>query len=196
ALTREGRLQDALPFAERGVELYEQNAELQGTMGYLLAMADRFPDALPYLQRKVELRPDDAHARANLAVALKRLDRSEEAREMGESALELEPAQPTAHAIMAALCRERGDFERALGHFEKALERKPDNGSVLFGLYGIKKDVSEEDDVAAILATLAAKETITAEELVQYNFTLANIFDRLKSPERAIFYYKAANDLR
>lgn len=156
----------------------------------------RHEEAREHLERCVELAPHVAKFHADLGAIAFRRDEVEEAERLCRKALDINPELASAHSMMASLEKTRGNFDAALEHFDKAFGKLRQEGGLFNNLYSIKKEISEDDDVAAILLHLEQQETTSRNDLMAYNYALGSVFDQLKSPERAIFYYKAANELR
>ncbi|WP_161958646.1 tetratricopeptide repeat-containing sulfotransferase family protein [Ferruginivarius sediminum] len=156
----------------------------------------RHGEARTYLERCIELAPKVAKFYGDLAAIAFRQDDMDEAERLCRRALELNPDLPSAHSMLASVEKTHGNFEAAIEHFDKAFGKLQQEGGLFNNLYSIKKDISEEDDVAVILSRLEAQETTSKSDLMAYNYALGGVFDQLNSPERATFYYKAANELR
>lgn len=190
------RPNDAEFFLDKVLETEPDNVLAINHKATIAALRDRYEDARELLERCVELQPRAPKFYADLAGIMFRLDRIEDAERLCRTALEMNPELPGAHSILATIERTRGNFEASLRHAEKVIGKTSQEGGLFSSIYAVKKDVSEEDDVATILARLQSQETTSKKDLMAYNYTLGELFDQLKSPERAIFYFKAANELR
>jgi len=152
--------------------------------------------AREYVERALEKAPDAPGLQVDMAHVLFHEDDLEGAEKCCRDALRVAPNLPGAHGMLAQIARTRGDFETSQKHAEKVIELAPQKGGAISNFYASKKDVSEDDDVASVLARLEAQETTSKRDLTAYYYTLGELFHKLKSPKRAIFFLKAANDFR
>ena len=152
--------------------------------------------AREYIERGLAKAPNVPALHVNLASVQFHEDDLEGAEKSCRTALRLAPNMPGAYGMLAQIARTNGDFETSKAYAEKVIELAPQKGGALSNLYASKKDVTEEDDVASVLARLEAQEQTSQRDLTAYNYTLGELFHKLKSPQRAIFFFKAANDFR
>ena len=152
--------------------------------------------ARAYIDRGLAQNPNVPALHVNLASILFHEDDLDGAEQACWKALRVAPQAPGPYGMLAQIARTRGNFEASQTYAEKVIELAPQKGGPLSNYYASKKDISEEDDVASVLARLEAQEGTSKRDLTAYYYTLGELFHKLKSPERAIFFLKAGNDFR
>jgi Flp pilus assembly protein TadD len=124
ALLEEGRLEEALPHAQRAVQL-TGDGDFHANLGTVLNALGRVSESEAVLRRALETRPGDPVAYCGLGTSLARQERPEEALAAYRKALELDPRTPGLEANLAALHLLRGEIEQAVSWGRKAVERSP-----------------------------------------------------------------------
>jgi protein O-mannosyl-transferase len=126
ALSRAGRLDDALVQCTEAVRLDPEKALLRYNLGLVFAKLGRQAEAIEAYAQAVSLQPDYADAHNNYAVTLARVHRTEEARREFEATLRLRPDDAEAHYNLGALLLELRRAPDAVEQFAAALRLKPD----------------------------------------------------------------------
>lgn len=125
ALSRVGRLNEALGHDLEAVRLDPANALLHYDLGVLLGKLGRTPEALDAYANAVRLQPGYADAHNNYAVTLAQAGRRDEALREFETTLRLRPDDAEAHDNFGLLLSELGRGPEAIEHFSAALRLRP-----------------------------------------------------------------------
>ncbi len=197
ALMQTERDKDAETFIEKALEQDPEDlAALTQKVGVCLHQ-HQDEKAESYLATALAKAPNAPALLVNKAQILFRKDDIEGAEREAKKVLKTAPNVPAANSMMAQIARTRGDFELSRYYAERVIATAGNQkGGAISGLYAVKSEITEEDDVQSVLQQLEAQETTSKQDLTAYNYTLGHLFHKLKSPERAIFFFKAANDLR
>ncbi len=196
ALMQAERHKDAETFLDK---ILEQDPDDIGALSQKASIAlsrHNAKAAREYVERGLAKAPHAPGLQVDMASVLFQEDDLDGAERCCRNALKLAPKLPGAYGMLAQIARTRGDFETSRKYAEKVIELAPQKGGAISNFYASKKDVSEDDDVASVLARLEAQETTSKRDLTAYYYTLGELFHKLKSPQRAIFFLKAANDFR
>ena len=121
ALTRAGRLEEALAAARMAVEKRPDHANAYATLGALLISAERFIQAEEILGRALEIDPSHKENRHNIAEMLRVQSRYEEALEAYRAVIEIDPEHARAHAYMGDVLVRLHRYADAVGSLNKAL---------------------------------------------------------------------------
>jgi hypothetical protein len=117
-LRRLGRVDDALPLLENGVELAPNSWELHSDLALALCDLDRFASAAKSLERAVQLHGLDALLAINLAIVRKCEGRVDEALQLTDESLRRQPEMAAAHVNRAHLLLLQGRFEEGWREYE------------------------------------------------------------------------------
>jgi tetratricopeptide (TPR) repeat protein len=117
-LRRLGRVEDALPLLEKGVELAPNSWELHSDLALAFCDLDRFASAAKSLERAVQLHGLDARLAINLAIVRKCEGRVDEASRLTEEALRMQPDMAAARVNRAHLLLLQGQFEEGWREYE------------------------------------------------------------------------------
>ena len=196
SLVQTERPRDAEVFLDKVLEVAPADVAALSQKASLALSRHNVTKARAYVEDALEHAPHAPALQVDLASVLFQEDDLAGAERCCKAALRRAPGLVGAYGMLAQIARTRGDFEASRAYAEKVIELAPQKGGALSGLYASKKDVSEDDDVANVLARLEAQETTSQRDLTAYYYTLGELFHKLKSPERAIFFLKAANDFR
>ena len=133
ALLNEGRIHEALEYAQRAVEV-APSAETHRNLGIALTQAGKLQAAIEEFDLALRLKPSLADTHHNLAVALLRMGRKPEAIAQWEEALRINPDFAEAHCNLGVVLQQSGKIEDAVGHYEQALRAKPDYAETHYNL--------------------------------------------------------------
>lgn len=126
-LTARGAPEEALPHAQRAVELKPDFPEALNNLADNLTHTGRPAEALPLLERALALQPRYAQAENNRGVALVSLGRMDEAIQRFQRAIELQPKLAEAHYNLGLARADRGDFAAAIQQFAETARLRPDH---------------------------------------------------------------------
>ena len=121
ALTRAGRLEEALAAARIAVEKRPDHADTYATLGALLISTERFIEAEEILGRALEIDPSHKENRHNIAEMLRVQSRYEEALEAYRAVIEIDPEHARAHAYMGDVLVRLHRYADAVESLNKAL---------------------------------------------------------------------------
>ncbi|MBK1671000.1 hypothetical protein CKO28_23620 [Rhodovibrio sodomensis] len=196
ALMQANRPKDAEQFFDMVLAQDENHVPALSQKGSIALSRYQRQAARDYIERALEIAPQAPGLKVDLASVLFHEDDLAGAERLCREALRMAPGLPAAYGMLSQIARTNGDFDASRKYAEKVIELAPQKGGALSSLYASKKDISEDDDVAGVLARLEAQETTSQRDLTAYYYTLGELFHKLKSPERAIFFLKAGNDFR
>ncbi len=122
-----GRLDEAGPVLEAGVEAAPGNGFAWEALGRHLIRQRRYEEGLEKLERAVELQPGRAELHYFLGVGLNSVGRYEDALPFLEKALELAPESVEYASGATAIARDAGDFATALRFVNRLEAMQPGN---------------------------------------------------------------------
>ncbi len=125
-LLDEGRASEALPYAQRDVEIAPELSYSHMALGLVLRRLGRLQEALTQDEQALRLSPDGAEVHSNYGVTLTEFGRTPEAMEHFEEALRIDPDFAEAHYNLGIALAQTGKIEEAIQHFEQALRINPD----------------------------------------------------------------------
>lgn len=119
-MTRLGKPDQAVFFAERAAAAAPEGAELHYTLGLCLTNTPRKDEAEARLVRAMQLGPGEAKYAVSLARLYVEQHRPDDAERTARRALEIEPDSAGATCILARLLAESGRADEALGILQRA----------------------------------------------------------------------------
>jgi len=125
ALTRNGRLDEAIPHFQKAVEVNPYFAEGHNNLGIALAEKGKVDEAIPHFQKAVEIEPDYGDAQNNLGAALLQEGKIDDAIPHFQKAVEVKPDFADAHNNLGMALLQKGKIDDAIPHFQKALQVDP-----------------------------------------------------------------------
>ena len=129
-MRKEGRLDEAIFYLGKAVEISPLYAEANNDLGYSFAKKGDWENANAYFQTALRIRPDFPQAHSNLAASFFNLGRKDEAMLELREAVRLDDNYPDAHRNLAVLLLQLGRRDEAIIHFRKALSLKPDDSVI------------------------------------------------------------------
>jgi len=137
-LMRNGRYEEALPYAAQAALLMPDIPDVRRTHGILLAMFDRNEEALKELETAARLDPEILGLYYHLGVVLSDLGYNDRAENAYRKALELEPENADVCNNLGTMLAQEGDLEGAMGLFEQAVEANPSHLSAMRNLERVR----------------------------------------------------------
>jgi tetratricopeptide (TPR) repeat protein len=125
-LTGRGRIDEAMAYYQKALEISPDYAETHNNLGVALADRGQVDSAIIHYQKALDISPNYAEARNNLAVALAGRGQVDSAFTHYEKVLEIKPDYAEAHNNLGNALAGRGQIDSAIAHYQKALESKPD----------------------------------------------------------------------
>jgi tetratricopeptide (TPR) repeat protein len=123
--SRVDKLQEAINFINKSIELNPYDADYFGFKGALLMDKKKFEEALHFVNEGLKLDPKNAACLNIRARLLTKLNRKEEAEQTVEHILYDNAEDDYAHANVGWVSLENGDTKKALHHFKQALQLNP-----------------------------------------------------------------------
>ncbi|HZL42887.1 MAG TPA: glycosyltransferase family 39 protein [Verrucomicrobiae bacterium] len=120
-----GRSSNALPHAERAVELGQNEAACHMLLGTILVDLGQSERALPEVRKAVELGPELDAGYQNLATQLENLGHPEDAIQAALHGLAIYPWNAVLHEILGRMLFLKGDFAGSARHCEYAASLQP-----------------------------------------------------------------------
>ena len=149
ALSRLGRLDEAVAHYRHALRFSPDFAEAHNNLGHALLDLGRFGDAAASCRRAAELKPGLAEAHDNLGSAQLALGRIDDALASHRRALEIEPDFAEAHSNLGNLWLELGRIEEALASQRRALEIDPNMAGAHNNLGNALRTLGKLEDAAA-----------------------------------------------
>jgi protein O-mannosyl-transferase len=121
-----GKLDDAIQYFNRAVNIAPSDAEAHNYLGIALAMHNELEAATQHFRRAIELQPDRSDIRFNLGNVLAKQGNLDESAEHFREALKIRPDYAEAYNSLGRVMAARGQLERAIDYFRKAVAIRPD----------------------------------------------------------------------
>jgi tetratricopeptide (TPR) repeat protein len=120
-----GRLDDAMQCFRRAIQLYPNEVEALGNLGYALAAKGQAAEAITYYEAALRENPGHAPTHNNLGNTLSNLGRLDEAIAQYQLALQFEPEYAEAYNNLGIALAQQGRFDEAAIQFRAASHFKP-----------------------------------------------------------------------
>ena len=134
ALSRGGRVAEAIHAYEKALALDPALGEARGNFAKALAKVGRYQEAIVEYQGALELDPDGTNLRHSLGVALAAVGRTTEAVRQYRRVLELQPNHTNALFNLGGAATKLGDYGSAVEAFRKVLKTHPRDVKAALGL--------------------------------------------------------------
>ncbi|MGO9526360.1 MAG: tetratricopeptide repeat protein [Verrucomicrobiia bacterium] len=126
-LLDQGRVSEALDYAQRDVRIAPHMGQAHLILGLVLGRLGRLPEAIAQYQQALRINPDSAEAHLNLGNALLTQGDVRGATAHYEEALRLKPDRAEAHDNLGTALAQAGRLPEAIKHWEEALKLRPDD---------------------------------------------------------------------
>jgi tetratricopeptide (TPR) repeat protein len=133
-LDDQGKLDEAVPYYRRAVELQPAFHEAWNNLGCAYATRKQYAEALPCFEAALRLKPGDVEFQKNVAGALTELGRNDELISRLQSILEKQPRNPEARTGLGLALARRNRFAEAIPHLEQSLKENPQQPIVHYNL--------------------------------------------------------------
>lgn len=134
ALRSQGRLDEAMLEARRGVRARPGDPRAHEELGTILLRQDRLPEAVNTLERAIELAPQRPEGHALLGAALLDLGMLDDAAGSFRRVIDLAPDEPAGPVNLGVIAQTQGHFAEAVKAFRRALAMAPGNADVRWNL--------------------------------------------------------------
>ena len=129
---KNGKLQEALVYYKKIVEIKPDSAEAHNNLGILLHSMNRFDGAEKSFKKALEIKSDLAEAHNNLGITFQFTSRLNEALESIKKAIELKHGYFEAYNNIGKILYQLDKFDKAEESFKNALKIKPDYLEALY----------------------------------------------------------------
>lgn len=175
-----GRHQEAIPYLQKGVQVYEEDAWMMNQLGYAYNHCDRFEEALACYLKGLAMGHDEPWIHGEIGWAYRQLKDDKKAIEYFENALLDDPNNVWILAQAGFTYRDMGDKANAEEYLRKVYTLAPDDDSIFDLVNFYKQEMRFEDEIEML-------KKITNNDFEQWrNFELAYAYNRLKQYEDAI----------
>ena len=188
AVLKEGRVDEALLYFQRAVQIKPGYAEAHNNLGNALLQKARVDEAIVQEREALKIWPDFAEAHFNLGLALGQKGRIDESIAQFQEALRIKPDYAAAHYTLGYTLGRRGRVDEAISHYRGALQIKPDFAEAHNNLGTALRQKGRVDE--AISHYQKALEILPDNESVHVN--LANAFLQEGRADQAIAHFQSA----
>ena len=150
-------------------------------------------EALEALALAVELEPSNALTHYYYAAARASAGQTKLASEAYQKAIELDPKLAGAYVGLGHVLKTLGDQEGGIEAYRQAIVLRPNHGEIYFSLSNLKTFRFSESEIENMIG-LINKESLSAESVVHFAFSLGKAFEDNKDYDRAFHYYSQGND--
>ena len=127
ALTRRGRLGEAVTHYSEALRLKPEFAEAHNNLGVVLADQGRADEATLHYTEALRLIPDYEEAHNNLGIALLGQGKLDAAIHHFTQAVKIRPGRSVTHKNLGLSLAERGELDAAIAHYTEALRLEPND---------------------------------------------------------------------
>ena len=187
-LLDQGRGSEALPYAQRAVDIAPQVSEAHMRLGQVLGMLGRPQEAIEQHEQALRINPNSAMAKFGLGVALCQIGKPEDGIRQYEEALRIDRNLHEAHYNLGNTLLELGKVPEAIEHYQQALRIEPDHaeaqnnmGVALVRLGRVQEAIEHYQEALRIKPDFAEAQNNMGEALV-----------RLGRVQEAIEHYQQA----
>ncbi|MGD1019647.1 MAG: tetratricopeptide repeat protein [Verrucomicrobiia bacterium] len=187
-LSDQERAGEALPYAQRGVDIAPQVCEAHVILGHVLGQLGRFPEAIRQEEQALQINPYSASANFSSGWILVRLGKVREAVEHYEQALRITPDDAVAHNNLANALLREGKVSEAIRHYEQALRTIPDSATAHYNLgLALARTARTKDAIAQFELALQI-----SPDYAEAHYDLGNAFLLEGKASEAIGHYQQA----
>jgi tetratricopeptide (TPR) repeat protein len=124
-LDNEGRLDEALAYYRKALQIEPRIPEPLNNIGYVLAAKGQYAEAIPYFQQALKAEPGFVEGHYNLGKALEKLGRVQEANNEFRQVLNVRPDHLGTLNNLADGMSARGQYVEALPYYQASLKGDP-----------------------------------------------------------------------
>jgi len=154
SLLQSGRIKEALPYLEAGVDTNPTDAEALYNLGIAYSELGRYEEAVMRLKKAVENDPRHGNAWVGIGVAYARLKRINDAMDALNKAIQLDPANGYAQRNIGGLLSMQEDHKSALPHLREAFHQLPNDPQANYGLAKCLERLGELQEADTLYVTL------------------------------------------
>lgn len=190
-LHAQNKLDDALSYLQKIVELKKHNWFVISEIGAIFADMGRFDEALLYHNEALRMSPENPDILDFIGITYVRMNKPERALEFFERSIKIRNDSPATHYYLATLYRDK-DLQKSIYHYETALRLNPDYYEAIVDLANLYDEINSGEK-AYKLYVRAIK---LYPELPEGYFNFGIFFERRGMFSTALKYYEKALILR
>ncbi|MDB9865970.1 sulfotransferase [Candidatus Thioglobus sp.] len=190
-----GQIEAAIESYKQAIIITPNYPDAHNNLGKLLFEDGQYKLAIESLEWAVAYKYDFYEAHNNLGNALNEYGNVEASIKSFEKALEHNPQYDKAYLNLALVFKDLGNQKDFLKNINKAISIKPDWSDAHLHLSRVKKYKKNDPQLAQIHSFLNATE-LSVKDRINYNFTLAKVYEDLENHEEQFRFLNEANKLR
>ena len=187
-----GQEETAINHYKKALTIMPEYAEAHSNLGNALRSLGRQTEAIKHYEQAISLKPDFAMAQYNLGIALDELGRPEDAISCYERAVAIKADYAEAYNNLGNALDELGRQEEAISQYKQAIAIKPDYAEAHRNL-STKKPEQEQ---LPVIEKLLERPSLSETDAIHCHFALGNIYNDIKSFNKAFEHYEKANTLK
>ncbi len=168
AYYKKGMTDSAIIYYEKANKTFPQEEEVKYTLGNLYYEAGKYNEAANIFRYFDDKYSVGGASAIPLVRSLIKMKKYQEAESKLNVLIDTHPEEYSFLGILAELYRDTGENEKAAGVYEELVNAEPDNIEVLFSLAEFFRQESNYADIFSLLNTVALKESISAEDKVNF----------------------------
>ena len=180
---------------KKAIEISPNYPEAHNNLGNILRDIGDLKASIESFEWAIAYKHDFAEAHNNLGSALNDFGRTEDAIQSFKKALTYKSDYPRVLFNLALTYKEVGNKKLSLKMIEKALKLSPHWSDAHLELSRLKKYKKNDPQIALVLK-LISNDEVKLSDLINYNFTLAKIYEDLEDYQKQFKYLNEANKLR
>lgn len=130
----EGHYEEAIPWYERSIQLFQDNSQAQFNLGFCYRMKQRLAEAEASFRKGLRIEPRRADILMVLGVTCTEQGDHEAAARAFRRGLMVDPGNATLQAYLGTALKELGDLDGAIEELRRALELDPQHAYAKFNL--------------------------------------------------------------
>lgn len=175
-----GRHQEAIPYLQKGVQVFPDDAWMYSQLGYAYNHSERHKEALEFFLNGISMGHDEPWIHGEIGWAYRQLQDNQKAIEYFENALLDDPDNIWFLAQAAFTYRDLGDKQSAEEYLKKVYLLSPDDDSIFDLAMFYKQEEQYQKEIDILLKS-------TTEEYENWrDFELAFAYNRMDEPQNAI----------
>jgi tetratricopeptide (TPR) repeat protein len=180
---------------KKAIEISPNYPEAHNNLGNALRDSGDLKAAIESFEWAIAYKHDFAEAHNNLGSALNDFGKTGEAIKSFEKSLTFKSDYPRALFNLALSYKEIGNKGLSLKMIEKALDLNPKWSDAHLELSRLKK-YKKNDPQIPLVHNLVSNDEVSLSDLINYNFTLAKIYEDLEDYQKQFKFLNEANKLR
>jgi tetratricopeptide (TPR) repeat protein len=192
---RLGRYDDALAMLDHALQIAPGFAAARFNRALVLYRLGRYRDALDELERLLDIEPDNSAYHNLKAAVLSNIGELGGALDHFEAALAAHPLQPKVWMSYGHSLKTIGRRDDGIAAYRRAIALEPRLGEAWWSLANLKAAVFDQDDIAAMIATLG-RDDLGNEDRFHLHFALGKAFEDAGDPQQSFHHYAEGNRLR